>query len=142
MLLVILWLLYTVHSMDRYILFLIVPSIQGEFGLSNQHVGFVRGLAYALPAALCAISFGLLGDRRDRRIILAMLVFAWSASTGASAFAASFAILVGLRALVGAIESGAPPIMMSVLTDAFSALRRPLAFSIYFGPDRAGYIWL
>src|SRR6185369_17562750 len=81
--LAVLWLLYTVHSMDRSILFLVVPAIQREFALSNQQVGFLSGLAYALPAALCAIPFGLLGDRRDRRTILALLVLAWSATTGA-----------------------------------------------------------
>jgi len=138
--LAVLWLLYTVHSMDRSILFLVVPAIQREFALSNQQVGFLSGLAYALPAALCAIPFGLLGDRRDRRAILAILVLAWSATTGASAFAAGFAILVSLRAVVGAVESGAPPIMMSVLTDTFSAFRRPLAFSFYYTGANAGVV--
>jgi MFS family permease len=134
----VLWLLflvYVIHHLDRNILLLLQEPIRKEFGLSDSKLGMLTGFAYALPFALAGIPFGALADRVTRTRMVALLVIIWSGFTAISGLARSFAALVVARAAIGAAEAGAPPGIISILSDTFPRKSRPSVMSILFmGP--------
>jgi predicted MFS family arabinose efflux permease len=130
-----LFLVYVIHHLDRNILLLLQEPIRNEFGLSDSQLGMLTGIVYALPFALAGIPFGALVDRVTRTRLVAMLVVVWSGFTALSGLAHSFLQLVIARAAIGAAEAGAPPGIMSLLSDTFSAKSRPTVMSLLFmGP--------
>jgi predicted MFS family arabinose efflux permease len=103
--------------------------------LSDSQLGMLTGVVYALPFALAGIPFGALADRITRTRMVAILVIVWSGFTALTGFARSFFGLAAARAAIGAAEAGAPPGIMSILSDTFPASRRPTVMSILFmGP--------
>lgn len=131
----VLLLVYVVHHIDRNVLLVLLEPIGKEFALSDSQLGALSGLAYALPFALAGIPLGVLGDRMTRTRLLALLVLIWSAFTALAGFARGFTMLLFTRAAVGAAEAGAPPAMLSLLSDTYPPASRPAALSIlYTGP--------
>lgn len=128
-------LVYIVHHIDRNILLLLLEPIRREFGLSDSSLGLLSGLAYAVPFALAGIPLGALADRVVRSRLLALLIIIWSALTAAAGLARNFLWLLSTRAAIGAAESGAPPSIVSILTDTYPPNSRAGAMSILFmGP--------
>jgi len=134
----VLWLLffvYVIHHLDRNILLLLQEPIGKEFGLSDSKLGMLTGVVYALPFALAGIPFGALADRVARTRLVVILVVIWSGFTAITGLARSFTGLVVARAAIGAAEAGAPPSIMSILSDTFPAKSRASVLSIVFmGP--------
>jgi predicted MFS family arabinose efflux permease len=130
-----LFLVYVIHHLDRNILLLLQEPIRKEFTLSDSQLGMLTGIVYALPFALAGIPLGALADRVTRTRLVAILVVIWSAFTALSGLARSFSGLIVARAAIGASESGAPPGIMSILSDTFPAKSRPSVMSVLFmGP--------
>jgi len=134
----VLWLLffvYVIHHLDRNILLLLQEPIGKEFGLSDSNLGALTGIVYALPFALAGIPFGALADRVTRTRMVVILVVVWSGFTAITGLARGFTGLVVARAAIGAAEAGAPPSIMSILSDTFPATSRASVLSILFmGP--------
>ncbi len=127
------WLVFVVHGIDRSVLLVLLEPIRKTFGLNDSQIGLLIGLGYAAPFALAGIPLGGMVDRvPKRKYFLAGLLVLWSGLTMLGGLAPSFAVLVVTRACVGASESGAPPTMMSILSDTFDVKTRPLALSIYY----------
>jgi predicted MFS family arabinose efflux permease len=130
-----LFLVYVIHHLDRNILLLLQEPIGREFGLSDSKLGMLTGIVYALPFALAGVPLGALADRVTRTRMVALLVIIWSGFTAISGLARSFMGLVVARAAIGAAEAGAPPGILSLLSDTFPATSRPAAMSFLFmGP--------
>jgi predicted MFS family arabinose efflux permease len=136
--LLLLFLLYTVHSIDRTIISVLVEPIRREFNLSDSQLGALTGLAYALPAAITTLPFGVLVDRTTRTKLLAGLLVVWSLFTGLAGLATSYMWLVLTRVFVGAVEAGSPNTSVSILSDYFPARSRPLAVSLFYLGGPAG----
>jgi predicted MFS family arabinose efflux permease len=134
----VLWLLffvYVIHHLDRNILLLLQEPIGKEFALSDSQLGMLTGIVYALPFALAGIPFGALADRVTRTRMVAILVVIWSGFTAITGLARSFTGLIIARAAIGAAEAGAPPCILSILSDTFPAKSRASVLSIIFmGP--------
>jgi MFS family permease len=130
-----LFLVYVIHHLDRNILLLLQEPIAREFRLSDSQLGMLTGIVYALPFALAGIPFGALADRVTRTRLVAILVMIWSGFTALSGLARGFLGLVLARAAIGAAEAGAPPGIMSILSDTFPARSRPSVMAFLFmGP--------
>lgn len=130
-----LFLVYVIHHLDRNILLLLQEPIRKEFALSDSQLGMLTGIVYALPFALAGIPLGALADRVTRTRLVAVLVVIWSGFTAVSGMARSFLGLIVARAAIGASEAGAPPGIMSILSDTFPAKSRPSVMSVLFmGP--------
>ena len=69
---------------DRYIVHAVEPILKSEFVLSNKESGLL-GAAFVLGYFLFSPIFGFLGDRIDRRILMAAGLFAWSLFTALTA---------------------------------------------------------
>lgn len=89
---------------DRYIVQAVEPSITAEFGLSNTQAGYVVS-AFVLGYFIFSPIFGYLGDRFDRRYLMAIGLVAWSVSTALTSYATGIASFVIFRILVGVGEA-------------------------------------
>jgi MFS family permease len=89
---------------DRYIVQSVEPSITKEFGLSNTQAGYVVS-AFVLGYFVFSPIFGYLGDRFDRRRVMAIGLLAWSAATAMTSWASEVATFVLARILVGVGEA-------------------------------------
>lgn len=115
---------------DRNTLNFLMPLIQPELHLSNKQVGML-GSALSLSWAIAGLGIGRLSDVLGRRkliLIVAALVF--SAASGLSGWASSFAALLATRALMGLAEGGVMPISQALIAAEVDPARRGLAMGI------------
>jgi MFS family permease len=89
---------------DRYIVQSVEPTITREFGLSNTEAGYVVS-AFVLGYFIFSPIFGFLGDRFDRRWVMAIGLLAWSGATALTSFATGIFSFVTSRVLVGVGEA-------------------------------------
>lgn len=138
--LLVIWMVFVVHGIDRSIMSVLLEPIRRAFGLSDAAVGLLVGLGFALPFALAGIPWGVLADRVKRTWMLASLLAGWSVLTALAGFTPTYPLLVLVRAAIGAVEAGAPPAMLSLLGDTFNARSRPAALSVYYTAPFVGLI--
>ncbi|WP_162986959.1 MFS transporter [Sphingomonas paeninsulae] len=130
--LMLLMLVYSVHSIDRTAFNVLLQPIGREFALSDGQIGLLAGFVYTIPFALAALPVAALADRVNRKRLLALLLFTWSLATLFARWAVNFPMLTGLRAIVGASEAGSPPTCLSLISDLFPPRLRPTAVSIFY----------
>lgn len=118
-------------TLDRQILTMLVEPIRKEFQLSDQQVGLITGLAFALVYVLAAIPAARLADRWSRRGVVALAVSAWSFMTVVCGFAQSFLQLFLARIGVGLGEAGGSAPIQALISDYFPQKQRGTALSIY-----------
>ena len=114
---------------NRNIVFALFDPIKRELHLTDAQLGWLAS-AYVLVFALAALPFGLLGDLRSRRGVIATGVVLWSACTFASGFATDFGELLLTRALVGAGGAAFGAAAQSLAADYFPSRGRALAMGI------------
>src|SRR5262249_5358435 len=106
--------------------------LKKEFGLSDTQLGFLTGSCYAISYAIAGIPLGALGDRVNRRNLLAGVLAIWSGMTALSGLAQNLFHLAAARLFVGASESSNMPLAMSMMSDLFTRTERSRAFGIYW----------
>jgi MFS family permease len=89
---------------DRYIVQAVEPTITKEFALSNTQAGYLVS-AFVLGYFIFSPVFGFLGDRFDRRRVMAVGLLAWSAATALTSYASGILTFVTARVLVGVGEA-------------------------------------
>jgi len=124
-------LVYVFNFIDRQILSILAEDIKADLGLSDASLGFLYGTAFAVFYAIFGIPLGRLADIWNRKNVIAIGLFAWSAMTALSGTARSFGSLAAYRIGVGVGESSASPAAFSILGDYFPPRRRATAVAIY-----------
>lgn len=119
------------NYLDRYLLAGVLHKVQGEFNLSNTAGGtiastFIIVYTFASPVG------GYLGDRVQRRYLIAGAVAIWSLATVGSGLATSFAFLLVARALTGVGEAGYGTVAPAYLSDLFPASKRSRILSLFY----------
>jgi len=136
---------FMILTIDRSIVSVMLEPIKAEFGLSDTHLGFMNGIAFAICFGVAGIPFGRLADRVDRRKVLVPCLVFFSLMTLFSGLARNFLQLVTARFLVGAGEAGGQPAMLSMMTDMYPGKRRASAVGIYYLAQPLGaliiYLW-
>jgi len=130
--LALLTLAYALHAVDRTVVNVLVEPIKREFHATDSALGFMTGLAYAVPFALAGLPLGVLVDRVRRQRLLAALLLVWSGMTAVGGLCRNFLPLLLSRAAVGAAESGSPPTALSLVSDYFPPRQRAFAVSIFY----------
>lgn len=120
-----------VNYLDRYLLAGVLHKVQAEFQLSDTAGGtlastFILVYTFASPVG------GFLGDRMQRRYLIAAAIGIWSLATVGSGLATSFAFLLVARALTGIGEAGYGTIAPAYLSDLYPASRRSRVLSIFY----------
>jgi MFS family permease len=116
---------------DRHIFMLLAEPIRKALALSDLQLGLLQGTGIALFAALASYPLGWLGDRVDRRWVLAGCIAVWSGAVLACGLAQDFGQLLLASGMVGAGEAGLAPIAWALIPMMFFGAQRQLANSIF-----------
>lgn len=116
---------------DRHIFMLLAEPIRKALALSDLQLGLLQGTGIALFTALASYPLGWLGDRVDRRWVLAGCIAVWSSAVVACGLAQDFGQLLLASGMVGAGEAGLAPIAWALIPLIFFGAQRQLANSIF-----------
>lgn len=126
----------TINYADRAAIAIAGPSIARALHLSHVQIGFIFS-AFGWSYVVAQLPGGWLLDRYGSRIVYAFSIFFWSLFTllqGSIGFfggAAAFALLFGLRFLVGAAEAPSFPANSRIVSAWFPAAERGTASAIF-----------
>jgi MFS family permease len=130
--------IYTMHSLDRNVMGVVLEPIKRELLLSDKQAGLIASLANAIGFALTSVPLGLLSDRVNRVRLITLLATIWSGLTVLCGFAGSALALFAARFGVGASEAGFSPSALSLLWDYFPRRRRSTAIGLLYTATALG----
>jgi len=131
---------------------LFLPEIKRDFGLTDQDAGNLTWV-FLIAYGAGQLPGGLAGDRWGARLLLPLFVLGWSLVTAAIALVPAtvpaseehltlllspLLILLILRGLFGALQSGAFPVFSRVVTDWLPVTERASAQGIMWTASRLG----
>lgn len=119
------------NYIDRYSFFAVGSHIQRELGIGDFRYG-VLSAAFMIVYTLVSPLMGWLGDRYNRRVLLAFGVGLWSVATVGTAFSRGFADMFCWRALLGVGEATYGVIAPALLADLFAPKHRGRVMGVYF----------
>src|SRR5688572_25119665 len=115
---------YIFNFIDRQIIGILAVPIKAELALTDQQLGLMGGLAFALFYSGLAIPIAWLADRKSRVNIIAFSVALWSAFTAACGLAQNFWQLFLARMGVGIGEAGGVAPSYALISDFYPKERR------------------
>lgn len=121
---------YTMSSLDRFLLGIVLPYIKAEMVLSDTLLGLLSGAAFAIFYATLGLPIARLADRYSRKLIITISLTIFSVMTVLCGFASSFLMLFLARIGVGIGEAGTSPASYSIISDRFEQERRSTAMGI------------
>ena len=120
------------NYLDRFVLSLLMEPIKQEFQLSDSHLGFLSGFAFALFYAVAGIPIARWADRGNRNTIVFVTTALWSAMLALCGLVGNFTQLLLTRVGVAVGEAGCLPPAQSLIADYFDRAERPRAMAIYW----------
>ena len=138
--LAIIWLLTGLNLfnyLDRYVVNAVSPRIQATFALSDSRTGWVMS-AFMLGYFLTSPAFGVLGDRRPRKALIAGGVLVWSLATAASGLAVGFASLLAARIVVGVGEACDATLSPTIIDDLADVRFKSRALAVFYAAMPVG----
>lgn len=129
--LAVLLIVYTFNLVDRQILAILIEPVKRDLQLSDTHIGFLTGVAFALFYAVLGVPISRIADRGNRRNLLGVSLALWSAMTALSGLTQNVWQLALARMGVGIGEAGCNPAAHSMLADLFGREERSTAMGIY-----------
>jgi predicted MFS family arabinose efflux permease len=123
---------YTVHSIDRYLIAAVIEPIRNEFHLTDTQLGALGGFAHAIAFAICVLPIGWLLDRVNRVRLLSTMLAIWSTITALGAMATGYWHVFMVRMGVGAAESASAPATQSLIASLFPVNERASALGVVF----------
>ena len=127
----ILFVAFLFSIIDRQILGLFLVPIQQSLGVSDTHMGLLHGFTFAIFFAVMGLPIARLIDSGNRRLIICIGIFVWSAATVACGFATEFWHLVVTRIFIGAGEATLVPGTVSLIADSFEPHDRGKAMGVF-----------
>ena len=131
------WLLFILtglnlfNYLDRYVLSAVLPSLQKDLSLNDGQAGRLM-TAFMIGYFVTSPLFGWLGDRWSRKWLIAAGIFVWSMGTVLTGFAATFAMMIVFRMLVGLGEASYATISPSLISDSYAPAKRNNALTIFY----------
>jgi MFS family permease len=117
------------NYLDRNIIFALFESIKRELSLNDVQLGWLGG-AYILVFSVAALPFGVIGDLKSRKTVIAAGTALFSAFTSLGGLVRGFTQLFITRAAVGIGEAAYAPASTSMIADYFPGQNRALAMGI------------
>jgi len=131
------WLLFILtglnlfNYLDRYVLSAVLAPLQKDLGINDGQAGRLV-TAFMLGYFITSPVFGWLGDRWSRKWLIAAGIFVWSLGTILTGFAATFAMMIAFRVLVGLGEASYATISPSLISDSYAPAKRNNALTIFY----------
>ena len=125
------------NYLDRLVVSAVLPKIQDDLGLSNFMGGFLATV-FLLGYFATAPVFGALGDRMQRKWLIALGVIVWSAATIASGLATTVTQLLVARAFVGIGEASYATLAPTIIDDISAPERKGRNLAYFYGATPFG----
>jgi MFS family permease len=127
-----LWVVALLNYMDRQMLSTMRPSMQVDIAelQSATNFGYLMAIFLWVYGLMSPIS-GVLADRLNKKWLIIISLFIWSAVTFAMGYAQNFNQLYWLRALMGVSEAVYIPTGLSLIADYHTSKTRSLAVGIH-----------
>lgn len=125
------------NYLDRLVVSAVLPKIQDDLGLSNFMGGFLATV-FLLGYFATAPVFGALGDRMQRKWLIALGVIVWSAATIASGLATTTTQLLVARAFVGIGEASYATLAPTIIDDISAPERKGRNLAYFYGATPFG----
>ncbi|MBL0385664.1 MFS transporter [Tumebacillus sp. ITR2] len=126
-------------AMDVGMISFIVAALAVEWKLGAQQIGLLTAINSIGMAAGAAVA-GVLADRYGRRAVLVWTLLIFSAASGVSALAGSFAILCVLRFIAGFGLGGELPVASTLVSESVPIRERGRAVVLLESFWAAGWI--
>ena len=117
------------NYLDRNIIFALFESIKRELHLNDAQLGWL-GAAYILVFSVAALPFGVIGDLKSRKLVIAGGTALFSAFTSLGGLVRGFTDLFITRAAVGIGEAAYAPASTSMIADYYPGKHRAFAMGI------------
>lgn len=127
----VLLLAYIFNFVDRQIISILAMTIKEDLGLTDQQLGLMGGVAFALFYTTMAIPIAWLADRTSRVNIIAVSVAFWSLFTAVCGTAQNFWQLFCARMAVGIGEAGGVAPSYALIADLVPRERRASAMAVF-----------
>jgi MFS family permease len=129
--------LNAISYLDRRVGAATLPLILTTLALSDAAGGFLHSAFVVAYVLICPLA-GWLGDRRSRMKLAGLGALIWSAATGASGLAPSYASLLFTRMAVGIGEAMYAVVTPSLLADYYTAAGRAQALGLFYAATPVG----
>jgi len=127
----VLFALMVVDYVDRQVIVSMFAHLRAEWSLTDGELGALVSIV-SVTVAFGAVPLSLLADRWSRVKSIFLMALVWSFATIACAFAASYAQLLGARALVGAGEAAYGTVGAALLASLFPLRMRSSVLGAFF----------
>lgn len=121
------------NYMDRYTIAGVLMEVQSYFNISNAKGGLLQ-TSFICSYMVLSPAFGYMGDRYNRKFIMAVGILFWSGVTLAGSFMRSdqFYLFLFLRGMVGIGEASYSTIAPTIIADLFVGNQRTMALAIFY----------
>ena len=129
----------SVNYMDRQVIGLLKPTLQGQFGWTE--IGYSNIIfAFTMAYGIGSLFIGKLIDRLGTRVGFSLAVLFWSISAMAHAAAGSILQFAAARVSLGIGEAGSFPASIKVVAEWFPKKERAIATGIFNSGTNVGAI--
>lgn len=134
-----LWFVVMLNYIDRQMLSTMKPSMMADIAELQTAANFGRLMAVFLWIyALMSPVSGIIADRLNRKWLIVISLFVWSAVTLSMGFATTFNQLYALRAVMGVSEAFYMPAGLALIADYHEGKNRSLAIGIHMTGNYLG----
>lgn len=118
---IILMALMALALIDRMTVNLVIDPVRETFKINDFQISILQGSAFAVFFLLGSLMMGWMVDKYSNRWLIFIGVIIWSLATIYSGLAASFAMLLSARCIVGLGQAAMQPAGWSIITKLFPA---------------------
>jgi len=122
---------YALNFIDRTIVSIIGQPMKESLGITDNQLGLLGGLAFALLYTILGVPIARLAERVSRVNVIAVCITLWSGFTALCGIAPNFTVMLAMRVGVGIGEAGCSPPAHSLISDYYEPQRRASALSVY-----------
>ncbi|MEA1943470.1 MAG: MFS transporter [Pseudomonadota bacterium] len=126
-----LFLVYAFNFLDRQIISILAIPIKEDLGLTDEQLGLLGGIAFALLYSTLGVPIAWFADRLNRTWIITAALTVWSGFTALSGLAQNFTQLFLARVGVGIGEAGGVAPAYTIIADYHPPSERARALAIY-----------
>lgn len=130
-----------INYLDRTNISVAAFALRKDLGIDTVQMGYVFS-AFGIFYASLQIPGGILADKIKSRILYTIILILWSVATLFQGLVNSFAVLLGLRASIGAFEAPSYPINNLVVSKWFPEKERASAIAVYTSGQFLGLAFL